>query len=341
MNYAVCLRQTDGSPVVRLGEGAANDLSRDGKWALANVPTTPAAARPVPDGRRRAPQARAGRPRQLRVGAVLPGRQEGPRLRPRGGEGRPVLRAGRRGRQAPPRDAGGHEPGVRLARRPPGPRQGERRRARSLSGRGRRGAARAGRDSRGPGHPVERGRPFAPRLRATGRSPRASSGSTSRRAGGSRCARSGPRTSPASCSVGPFAFSERPQELRVRLPAHVVSSLSRGGGSMTLTIRHTPRPVRDPLAARRRRDGRGLQGEGHAPRADGRAQGAAAKISSKSKESKRALRAGGAPARGAEPSRTSPISTHSRKSPAFRRIVPARHLLVMELIEGRRSRSGC
>ena len=41
VNYAVCLRQTDGSPVVRLGEGAALDLSRDGKWALAAVPTTP------------------------------------------------------------------------------------------------------------------------------------------------------------------------------------------------------------------------------------------------------------------------------------------------------------
>ena len=41
VNYAVCLRQTDGSPVVKLGEGGALDLSRDGKWALAVVPTTP------------------------------------------------------------------------------------------------------------------------------------------------------------------------------------------------------------------------------------------------------------------------------------------------------------
>src|SRR5207302_209342 len=30
-NYAVCLRKTDGSPVVRLGEGQALDLSPDGK----------------------------------------------------------------------------------------------------------------------------------------------------------------------------------------------------------------------------------------------------------------------------------------------------------------------
>jgi hypothetical protein len=40
-NYAVCLRRTDGSPVVRLGEGTATDLSPDGKWALAMVPTSP------------------------------------------------------------------------------------------------------------------------------------------------------------------------------------------------------------------------------------------------------------------------------------------------------------
>jgi len=41
VNYAVCLRRTDGSPVVRLGEGTPADLSRDGKWALAIVPTSP------------------------------------------------------------------------------------------------------------------------------------------------------------------------------------------------------------------------------------------------------------------------------------------------------------
>jgi hypothetical protein len=41
VNYAVCLRRTDGSPVVRLGEGTPVDLSRDGKWALAIVPTSP------------------------------------------------------------------------------------------------------------------------------------------------------------------------------------------------------------------------------------------------------------------------------------------------------------
>jgi eukaryotic-like serine/threonine-protein kinase len=40
-NYAVCLRRTDGSPVVRLGEGTPTNLSADGKWVLAIVPTSP------------------------------------------------------------------------------------------------------------------------------------------------------------------------------------------------------------------------------------------------------------------------------------------------------------
>jgi tRNA A-37 threonylcarbamoyl transferase component Bud32/Tol biopolymer transport system component len=63
VNYAVCLRQTDGSPVVRLGEGAATDLSRDGKWALANVPTSPPRIVLYPTG--------AGEPRSLERGALL------------------------------------------------------------------------------------------------------------------------------------------------------------------------------------------------------------------------------------------------------------------------------
>jgi len=41
VNYAVCMRQTDGSPVVRLGEGQGEDFSRDGKWALGVVPSSP------------------------------------------------------------------------------------------------------------------------------------------------------------------------------------------------------------------------------------------------------------------------------------------------------------
>ncbi len=40
-DYAVCLRKTDGSPVVRLGEGWPADLSADGKWVLAVVQSRP------------------------------------------------------------------------------------------------------------------------------------------------------------------------------------------------------------------------------------------------------------------------------------------------------------
>ena len=40
-NYAVCLRKTNGSPLVQLGEGRPQDLSRDGKWVVAVIPTKP------------------------------------------------------------------------------------------------------------------------------------------------------------------------------------------------------------------------------------------------------------------------------------------------------------
>jgi hypothetical protein len=40
-NYGVCLRSTDGGPVVRLGEGDPLGLSADGKWALAVIYTPP------------------------------------------------------------------------------------------------------------------------------------------------------------------------------------------------------------------------------------------------------------------------------------------------------------
>jgi Tol biopolymer transport system component len=41
INYAVYLCQTDGSPAVRLGDGAMPRLSPDGKWALALLNTPP------------------------------------------------------------------------------------------------------------------------------------------------------------------------------------------------------------------------------------------------------------------------------------------------------------
>jgi eukaryotic-like serine/threonine-protein kinase len=38
-NYSVCLRETDGSTTVRLGDGIALALSPDGRWSLASLPS--------------------------------------------------------------------------------------------------------------------------------------------------------------------------------------------------------------------------------------------------------------------------------------------------------------
>jgi len=56
---SVYLRKTDGSPAVRLGDGAANSLSPDGKWALA-LERSPQQFVLLPTG--------AGQPRRLAVG---------------------------------------------------------------------------------------------------------------------------------------------------------------------------------------------------------------------------------------------------------------------------------
>ncbi|HEY3204266.1 MAG TPA: protein kinase [Thermoanaerobaculia bacterium] len=61
-NYAVGLRKTDGSPVVRLGEGWVGDLSPDGRWALAVVPTSPDRLMLYPAG--------PGEPRRLESGDI-------------------------------------------------------------------------------------------------------------------------------------------------------------------------------------------------------------------------------------------------------------------------------
>jgi Tol biopolymer transport system component len=63
VNYAVCLRGTDGSAVVRLGEGSAADLSPDGKWALAIVPASPQQLVLYPTG--------AGEKRRLESGGLV------------------------------------------------------------------------------------------------------------------------------------------------------------------------------------------------------------------------------------------------------------------------------
>lgn len=56
-NYSVYLRNTDGSPAIRLGDGNATGLSPDGKWALAIQPTSPPTLVALPTG--------AGDPRTL------------------------------------------------------------------------------------------------------------------------------------------------------------------------------------------------------------------------------------------------------------------------------------
>jgi len=48
--YAVYLRDTDGSPAIRLGEGSGLSLSPDGKWALARLNVTPAPLLLYPTG---------------------------------------------------------------------------------------------------------------------------------------------------------------------------------------------------------------------------------------------------------------------------------------------------
>ncbi len=59
-SYAVALRKMDGSPPARLGDGYAIRLSRDGKWALTQLPTgTPERITLLPTG--------AGEARQVRV----------------------------------------------------------------------------------------------------------------------------------------------------------------------------------------------------------------------------------------------------------------------------------
>jgi serine/threonine protein kinase/Tol biopolymer transport system component len=62
LNYALCLRKTGGTPVVRLGDGNAQGLSPDGKWALSIVPTSPMRLTLYPTG--------AGEPKSLENGGI-------------------------------------------------------------------------------------------------------------------------------------------------------------------------------------------------------------------------------------------------------------------------------
>jgi serine/threonine protein kinase/Tol biopolymer transport system component len=49
-NYAVMLRRTDGSPAIRLGEGADLGLSRDKQWVVSEVPSVPVKLMLYPTG---------------------------------------------------------------------------------------------------------------------------------------------------------------------------------------------------------------------------------------------------------------------------------------------------
>ncbi len=50
LTYAVYIRNTDGSPAVRLGEGGATALSPDQKWVMVATPNSPAQLRLLPTG---------------------------------------------------------------------------------------------------------------------------------------------------------------------------------------------------------------------------------------------------------------------------------------------------
>jgi hypothetical protein len=49
-NYAVMARHTDGSPAVKLGEGADYALSRDKQWVLSSIPSVPVKLMMLPTG---------------------------------------------------------------------------------------------------------------------------------------------------------------------------------------------------------------------------------------------------------------------------------------------------
>jgi Tol biopolymer transport system component/predicted Ser/Thr protein kinase len=50
LTYAVYIRNTDGSPAIRLGEGGANALSPDQKWVIVQTPGAPNQLRLLPTG---------------------------------------------------------------------------------------------------------------------------------------------------------------------------------------------------------------------------------------------------------------------------------------------------
>jgi len=70
-NYALMLRRTDGSPAVRIGEGADLGLSRDSRWVLSAVPTVPVKLMLYPTGAGTARQLDHGEFEGIVAGAFL------------------------------------------------------------------------------------------------------------------------------------------------------------------------------------------------------------------------------------------------------------------------------
>ena len=83
-NYVACIRKTDGSPLVQLGEGAARLLSPDGRWALCRLPAPESPLTLYPTG--------PGEKREIHSGGrrLAPGREV--RWMP---DGRRILQFGR------------------------------------------------------------------------------------------------------------------------------------------------------------------------------------------------------------------------------------------------------
>jgi len=71
-HYAVCLRKTDDSPVVRLGQGTGLGISPDGKWVLAMVTSTPAQLILLPTGAGESTTLKRGQIEAYGFGSWLP-----------------------------------------------------------------------------------------------------------------------------------------------------------------------------------------------------------------------------------------------------------------------------
>ncbi len=118
-DYGVAQRLIDGSPSVHLGDGAAQDLSRDRRWATALLPSS---GRVVlyPTGSARAPDSRLG-DRARRPRPLLSGQPEHPRVRVWTRQAA-LLSARPLGRAAPPCHPRGHVRRPGRLRRSHGPR---------------------------------------------------------------------------------------------------------------------------------------------------------------------------------------------------------------------------